>query len=69
MDTEPSFDLEQILQDSTTHIKKISEEAQQYLISLHKNELRDRLTSGKAKRIAEKFIDFLFKESNNIENQ
>jgi len=54
--------LKKILGDSTENIKQISEDAQKYLISLHENELQTRITSGKAKRIAKKFLELLYRE-------
>ena len=62
MDSESSFDLKEILSDSTENIKKISENAQTYLISLHENELQTRITSAKARRIAKKFLELLYRE-------
>jgi len=54
--------LKEILSDSTENIKKISENAQTYLISLHENELQTRITSAKARRIAKKFLELLYRE-------
>ena len=68
MDSESLFDVKEILSDSTENIKIISEDAQKYLISLHEHELQTRVTSGKARRIANKFLELLFKENKDIED-
>lgn len=57
MSEEQEFDLRKILLDSSKKLKKVSKEAQEYLLSLATDELQTRLTSGKARNIAQTLLE------------
>lgn len=62
MSEESTFDLEKIIFDSTEELKKISGEAQEYLLSLATEELQTRLTAGRAREIAQTLLEKISEE-------
>jgi len=62
MGEKSKFDVEKVLQDSCEELQKISEEAQEYLLSLATEELQARLTSGKARKIAATLLEKIIEE-------
>lgn len=67
MSSTKDIDLEKILHSTSSALKELSPQTQQYFVSLAKEELKTRLTSSGAKKIAKTLIEKLMQDE--IENE